>query len=101
MLLIINSDTEEYYPLEFFLKQDARNPLTGIIKIKYCVAYRTKVILIVIDDDGNVVKKLISKEQGEGIYETEFIPDGLPGGTYYLQLIAGDYSSTKKIELAK
>ena len=101
MLLLINTETEKYYPLEFFLKQNEPNPFNGKTKIKYCVAYKTKVILLVIDNDGNVVEKLLSKNQDAGIYEIEFIANGLPEGTYYYQLIAGAFSSTKKMELTK
>jgi hypothetical protein len=101
MLLLINTETEKYYPLEFFLKQNEPNPFTSKTKIKYCVAYKTKVILLVIDNDGNVVEKLLSKDQDAGIYEIEFIANGLAEGTYYYQLIAGTFSSTKKMELNK
>ena len=101
MLLLINTETEKYYPLEFFLKQNEPNPFTDKTKIKYCVAYKTKVILLVIDNDGNIVEKLISTEQNAGIYEIEFIANGLTEGTYYYQLIAGTYSATKKMELNK
>ena len=61
MLLLISAEPEKFYPLEFFLNQNEPNPFASKTKIKYCVAYRTKVILLVIDNDGNVVKKIISK----------------------------------------
>lgn len=101
MLLLINAETEKFYPLEFFLKQNEPNPFAGKTKIKYCVAYKAKVILLVIDNDGNVVEKLVSKEQDAGVYEVEFNADGLAEGTHYYQLIAGNYSATKKMELSK
>lgn len=101
MLLLISAEPEKFYPLEFFLKQNEPNPFTVNTKIKYCVAYKTKVILLVIDNDGNVVEKLISKEQDAGVYEIEFKADGLAEGTYYYQLVAGNYSATKKMELNK
>jgi hypothetical protein len=101
MLLLISTEPEKFYPLEFFLKQNEPNPFASKTKIKYCVAYKTKVILLVIDNDGNVVEKIISKEQDAGVYEIEFKADGLAEGTYYYQLIAGNYSATKKMELNK
>jgi Secretion system C-terminal sorting domain len=101
MLLLINTETEKFYPLEFFLKPNEPNPFADKTKIKYCVAYKTKVTLMVLDNDGNVVEKLISKEQDAGVYEIEFIADGLAEGIYYYQIIAGNYSSTKKMELNK
>jgi len=101
MLLLISAEPEKFYPLEFFLKQNEPNPFSGKTKIKYCVTCKTKVILLVIDNDGNVVEKLISKEQDAGVYEIEFNADGLAEGTYYYQLIAGNYSATNKMELNK
>jgi hypothetical protein len=101
MLLLINAEPEKFYPLEFFLMQNEPNPFAGKTKIKYCVAYKAKVILLVIDNNGNVVEKLVSKEQDAGIYDVEFNADGLTEGTYYYQLIAGNYSATKKLELIK
>lgn len=101
MLMLISAEPEKFYPLEFFLKQNEPNPFTGKTKIKYCVAYKTKVILMVIDNDGNVVEKIISKEQDAGVYEIEFNADGLAEGTYYYQLIAGHYSATKKMEITR
>jgi len=99
MLFVRNAGLDEAATLKFFLMQNNPNPFNKNTTIRYCVASKTKVIIIVINSDGVVVEKLISKEQEAGIYEIEFNGGNLPEGTYFYQLIAGKYSETRKMEL--
>ena len=75
--------------------------------IKYCVAFRTRVILTVYDAEGNEIEKLVDEEQNPGTYEIEFsaCPSRESGNpeeeTYYYRLEAGDYKSEKKMLLLK
>ena len=101
MIYIRNSYLDEVTPHEFCLKQNQPNPFREKTTIKYCVSYKSKVIIIVINSEGDVVEKLISKELDAGMYEIEFFADGLAEGTYFYQLIAGKYSETKKMELIR
>jgi hypothetical protein len=109
MLLITNIYKNEFIPTEFHLEQNYPNPFKGKTTIIYGVPYKTKVIIIVINTEGDVVEKLISKEQDAGIYEVEFnavssnsgFVRNLPVGAYYYQLIADKFSETKKMELIK
>lgn len=45
-------------PTEFFLGQNFPNPFSDKTKIKYCVAYKTKVKLTVLDSEGEIIKNL-------------------------------------------
>ena len=101
MTLITNFFKQAVTPSEFNLKQNYPNPFNANTTIKYFVPYKTKVIIIIINSNGDIVEKLISREQESGIYDLELRADGLPEGTYYYQMIADKFSDTKKMELKK
>jgi hypothetical protein len=101
MMYIRNSYWNEVIPVQFYLDQNYPNPFRGKTSIRYSVAYKTKVIIIVINTEGDVIEKLISQEQDAGTYEIDFNADGLAEGSYFYQIIAGNYSCTKKMELIK
>ncbi len=95
---------EELVPSEFYLSQNFPNPFKEQTVIKYCVAYKTKVQLIVYDSEGKVVEKLVDELKQPGTYEVEFSAlrchsgecGNLPDGYYFYRLAAGDYISEKK-----
>jgi hypothetical protein len=111
-----NSFTNEFEPSEFYLSQNYPNPYKKKTKIKYCVAYTTRVRLTVFDSEGNEIQKLVDEEQNPGTYEVEFstsschsresgnLPAGRQGPkeeTYFYRLEAGDYKSEKKMSIQK
>ena len=103
-----NSLMDEATPLEFYLSRNYPNPFKEKTVIKYCVAYKTKVQLIVYDSEGKVVEKLVDEQKQPGTYEAEFYAhhpnsdksnrqvQNLPDGYYFYRLVAGDYMSEKK-----
>jgi hypothetical protein len=92
-------------PSEFYLGQNYPNPFNEKTMIKYCVAYKTKVQLTVYNSDGKVIEKLVDEEKTPGTYEVEFsnchsCENRNPQeGTYFYCLVAGNYSSEKKMQL--
>ena len=90
---------DELVPSEFYLSQNYPNPFSQITTIKYCIAYKTKVRLEVIDPEGETIKILIDEEKESGSYEVEFNTCGLPEGVYTYQLQAGNYLENKKMIL--
>ncbi|MFO7527012.1 MAG: hypothetical protein R6W68_16280 [Ignavibacteriaceae bacterium] len=101
MPLVLNYCKHGDIPDEFYLDQNIPNPFKENTTIKYCVPCKTKVIFIVINSEGEVVEKLISKEQIAGFHEVNFYAGGLSAGTYFYQLIADKYSRCEKMELVK
>lgn len=97
MPMEINICKHEDIPQEFYLRQNFPNPFKEKTTIRYCVPCNTKVILIVINSEGEVVDKLISKEQFAGIHEVKFYADSLSTGTYFYQLSADKFSKCMKI----
>ncbi len=50
---------KELVPSEFYLGQNYPNPFKEKTVIKYCVAYKTRVVLTVYNSDDDVIEKLI------------------------------------------
>ena len=50
-------------PMEFYISPNYPNPFKERTKIKYCVAFTTRVKLTVFDSDGKEVIKLVDEEK--------------------------------------
>jgi hypothetical protein len=98
-----NSRMDEVTPLEFHLGQNYPNPFYDKTVIKYCIGYKTRVKLTVLDAEGEMIETLVDEEKKPGTYEIEFQSAVGSGqstrGSYYCRLEAGDYSSEKKMIL--
>jgi hypothetical protein len=101
-----SADNNELEPTEFYLSPNYPNPFSERTTIKYCIAYKTKVILTVYDSDGKELKILVDKIQNPGTYEVEFnvAQDSSPVKVktiYFYQLEADNFKCEKKMELIK
>ena len=96
---------DEVTPFEFFLSQNYPNPFKEKTVIKYCVAYKTRVQIIVYDHKGNEIEKLVDEEKKPGTYEAVFqSADGDKQSTnesYSYRLEVGEYNNEKKMVLIK
>jgi len=101
--IVVNNDNLS--PTEFFLSRNYPNLFNEKISIKYCVAYRTRVLLQILNIRGELKITLVDEEEDTGTYEFEFDPDlynSFHGGKlresiYISQLKSGDYSELIKI----
>jgi len=90
-------------PTEFYLSPNYPNPFNKSTKIKYCVAYATKVRLIIFDSQGNEIIRLVDEEKEAGTYEVDFSIDHhkehhIPNGeAYYCHFEADEYKSEQKM----
>lgn len=107
MNLSAASGMNDLVPSEFYLSQNYPNPFKEKTTIKFCVAYKTKVKLEVFNTKGERVKVLVDEDKEAGTYEVEFNTTNchsreggnLLGGNYIYELQAGDYLSTKEMNL--
>ncbi|HWR69942.1 MAG TPA: hypothetical protein VN415_02700 [Dehalococcoidia bacterium] len=96
-------------PLAFRLSQNYPNPFREKTRIKYCVAYKTRVQLTVLSPVGEVIDTLVDEEKNPGTHEIDFAAcvsssggvRNLASGKYCCRLVAGDYSSEKEMELLR
>ncbi len=88
-------------PTTFRLFQNYPNPFNPSTRIKFYISSRMLVQLKVYDILGKEVVTLMNEEKYPGEYSIQFNASNLPSGIYFYQLIAGDYISTKKMQLIK
>jgi hypothetical protein len=86
---------------DFVLEQNYPNPFNPVTKIKYSIPQETEVTIKVFDILGEEVMTLVNKKQEAGIYDVEFDGSNLVSGIYIYQMLAGDFSNTKKMLIVK
>jgi hypothetical protein len=85
----------------FELGQNKPNPFKGKTIIRYSVPYKTKVIIMINDVQGQVIQKIVSQNQEAGTYEIEFYADGLPTGNYFYHIITDEFFKSREMEIIK
>lgn len=88
-------------PGGFLLEQNYPNPFNPKTIINYQISKEGLVTLKLYDVLGNEIKTLINDQKSSGNYSVELDASELPSGIYYFQLVAGSYSSTKKLIVLK
>jgi hypothetical protein len=88
-------------PDRFYLYTNYPNPFNPITKIKFDIASKTNVKLLVYDLLGRVVETLINEELRAGKYELLFDAYGLSSGVYFYTIIAGEFTDTRRMLLIK
>jgi len=99
----------ELIPSEFFVSQNYPNPFKEMTKIKFCVAYKTRVQITIYNSEGKLIEKLVDEEKKPGTYEVEFSAlwchsgegRNLTIGKYYYRLVTDEYKCEKKMQLIK
>ena len=94
-------DDESQVPTEFSLEQNYPNPFNPSTKIAYSIAKESEVSLKIYDVMGREVAELVNGRQIAGAYNIEFDASSLASGTYFYKLIAGEFTSVKKMVLLK
>jgi len=98
-------EVEVLSPNKFSLEQNYPNPFNPSTVIKYTISNKQFVTLKVYDVLGNEVATLVNEQLPAGEYEVEFKPESSiknpASGVYFYKLIAGTFSETKKMILAK
>ena len=96
-----NNNDDEVIPLNFYLSQNHPNPFRNKTTIKYCVAYKTRVMISVFSTNGNLIDKLVDEEKEAGTYKIEFSVQNrghdLTGGIYIYELKTESYSCKKEM----
>ncbi len=104
-----NPVVNELVPSEFYLGQNYPNPFKEKTVIKYCLAYKTRVIMTVFNSNGELIEKLVDEEKKAGTYDIEFNTyvkhsgenRNLAEGEYCCKIKAGNYTAVKKMLLLK
>jgi serine protease len=100
--IITDVDEHEYLlTLSFSLSQNYPNPFNPATIISFSIPSSQLVSLKLYDLLGREVKILLNKFMEAGNHRIEVDSRGLTSGVYFYKIIAGSYSETKKMLLAK
>lgn len=88
-------------PSNYNLYQNYPNPFNPATNIKIDVPIGDNVKLAVYNMLGQIVDILVDQYINPGSYLVKWDASKLPSGTYFYKLIAGDFTSTKKLVLIK
>ena len=88
-------------PQDYLLYQNYPNPFNPSTVIKFYLPRNNNVKLIIYSILGEKVKTLVDKYMLSGEHQVEFLPVNLASGIYFYQLVAGNYSSVKKMVFLK
>lgn len=83
------------------LKQNYPNPFNPTTNIEFSIAKTREVSLVIYNSIGQLVSTLVNQELKPGTYKYDFNASGLPSGSYYYRLTAGDFTRTNKMILVK
>ncbi|MCW8812583.1 MAG: T9SS type A sorting domain-containing protein, partial [Chlorobium sp.] len=69
--------------------------------IKYQVSNTSPVLIKVYDIIGREVSVLVNEVKEPGTYQVSFDSKNLASGIYFYKMVAGDFTSVKKMNLLK
>lgn len=91
----------EVVPSECRLYQNFPNPFNPRTAVRFQVAGRSDVSIIVYDVQGKEVKTLVNERMNPGVYETSFDGSSLSSGVYFCVLKLKNFTRTIKMSLIK
>jgi hypothetical protein len=97
----LESDITVNPPAVFSISQNYPNPSNPKCKIDFEIPLAGRVTLKVYDILGKEVFNIIDETKEAGYYSVEFDGSSLASGVYFYRIIAGTFSTTKKMLLVK
>ncbi len=88
-------------PLVFELAQNYPNPFNPTTKIEYSIPLQAQVELRIYNVVGQEVAILVNEIQKPGVHDVKFEASKLASGVYFYRLVAGTFTSVKKMVLLK
>lgn len=84
-------------PREYALEQNFPNPFNPVTTIRYALAEKNYVTLMVYNILGQEITTLVNERQDAGYQEVRFDAGSLPSGVYVYRLRAGKFTGAKKM----
>ncbi len=88
-------------PTRYELYQNYPNPFNPTTTIRFAVAHKGKVSLVVYNVLGQKVATLVEANKDPGTYSVRFNASDLASGVYFYRFVAGTYVKVKKLMLLK
>jgi hypothetical protein len=90
-----------HIPAEYLISQNYPNPFNPGTRIDYSIPRQSHVTLKIFDILGREVATLADESQEAGDKSIAFDGATLPSGVYFYRIVAGNFTETKKMILAK
>jgi|GEM_PF-1162375 hypothetical protein len=97
----LSSDAVVGVPSKFDLSQNYPNPFNPATKINFDLPKDSKISLKLYDMLGREVSTLVNEFRTAGYYTVDFNASSLSSGIYFYRLLAGEFSSVKKMVILK
>ncbi len=88
-------------PTAFRLDQNYPNPFNPTTTIRFDLPMRSKVRLLIFNVLGQQVEELANEEVNAGQFQKVWNAAKFPSGVYFCRMVAGTFTATRKILLAK
>jgi len=88
-------------PAVYSLSQNFPNPFNPVTTIRYSLAQKSAVTLVVYNTLGQIVSTLADEIQDQGTHSIRFDGSRLASGVYFYRIQAGEYAESKKLLLLK
>lgn len=98
---ITSINASSIQPVNFELHQNYPNPFNPSTKIKFDIAKKSFVNVVVYDALGRELEMLVNEELNPGSYSVVFSGSRLSSGVYYYKVVADVFSDVKKMLLIK
>jgi hypothetical protein len=98
---VVTETTARAVPAFWRLSQNYPNPFNPVTTIEYALPKSTHVTLHVLNLLGEEVATLVDANQLAGEYKIKWRPAQLSSGVYVYRLVAGEFSTTRKLVLLR
>ncbi len=99
--IVLDNPGYETMVTSFNLEQNYPNPFNPETIIEFQVLNTTPVSIKVYDLIGRELAVLVNEVKQPGVYQVSFDGKNLASGVYFYKMIAGDFTSVKKMNLLK
>ena len=88
-------------PADFSLSEAFPNPFNSVTRMTCALPVDAKVSVCVYDLEGRLIEKLVDSELAAGRHTVSWDGAAAPSGVYFVQMRAAEFSSNRKVVLAK
>ncbi|HEY6626311.1 MAG TPA: Omp28-related outer membrane protein [Ignavibacteriaceae bacterium] len=99
--IVLDNPSDETMITSFNLEQNYPNPFNPETIIEFQVLNTAPVSIKIYDLIGRELAVLVNEVKQPGVYQVSFDGKNLASGVYFYKMIAGDFTSVKKMNLLK
>jgi len=94
-----NDQLTKGYPVRLY--QNQPNPFRVSTKLRFYLEDGCHVSLIIFNDKGQEIKRLVNESRSSGEHEVDWNVNGFPAGNYFARMNAKGYSVVRKMKLVR